>query len=165
MTKKPCLVISNPLDYSFLTARSDGFHLYMLNCTEFGRSLNHQTRLNMKSTTTVGSVLAVALIASALVGCATEKEKQTKLEAQAKINKADAQKIALAKVPGGKLTEGEIEKEKGKLIWSFDIATEGSKDITEVQVNALNGDVVSIEKESPTDEAKEKGQKEKTDKD
>jgi len=43
----------------------------------------------------------------------------------------------------------ELEEEKGKLVWSFDIATPGTKDITEVLVDALTGQVVSTEKETP----------------
>jgi uncharacterized membrane protein YkoI len=101
-------------------------------------------------------ILTAMLAAGVLTGCATEKENKAKLEAQAKVAKADAEKIALAKVPGGKVTEGEIEKEKGKLIWSFDIATPGSKDITEVQVDAQTGAIVSVEQETPAAQAKEK---------
>ncbi len=77
-------------------------------------------------------------------GCATS---QAKLESQAKISKADAQQIALAKVPGGTVKESELEKEKGKLVWSFDFTTPGTKEITEVLVDAMTGEVVGIEKE------------------
>ena len=94
-----------------------------------------------------------------LVGCVSEKEEQAKLEAQAKVSRADAEKTALAKVPNGTIKEGEIEKEKGILIWSFDIATPGTKDITEVGVNAVTGEVVSVEKETAEQEAKEKTNK------
>jgi len=41
------------------------------------------------------------------------------------------------------------------LIWSFDVATPNSKDITEVNVDAVTGEVVSVEKESAESEAKE----------
>ena len=67
-----------------------------------------------------------------------------------------SKKIALAKVPQGKIKEAELEEENGKLVWSFDIATPHSKDITEVQVNAVTGEIVSVEKETPTDQKKEK---------
>jgi len=76
-----------------------------------------------------------------------------------KISKKEAKKIALAKVPGGKIKEGELENEKGKLIWSFDIRAPGTRDITEVQVDAMTGDVVSVENETPADEKKEKAGK------
>jgi len=64
-----------------------------------------------------------ALAASLLAGCATEKQEPARLESQAKVVRADAEKTALAKVPGGTVKEGEIEKEDGKLIWSFDLTT------------------------------------------
>jgi len=106
----------------------------------------------------LSAVAAATLVMALLTGCATEKD-QAKLEAQAKISKAEAQKIALGRVPGGTVKEGEIEKEKGKLIWSFDIATTNRTDITEVNVDALTGQVVSVEKETPKEEAKEKEKK------
>jgi len=67
-----------------------------------------------------------------LSACVTAERKEAKLEAQAKVSRTDAEKIALAKVPDGTIKEGEIEKENGKLIgsvlirhyqliWSFDI--------------------------------------------
>lgn len=99
------------------------------------------------------------MVAGLFVGCASEKserEEGARLEAEAKVSRADAEKAALAKVPNGTVKEGEIEKEKGKLIWSFDVATPGTKDITEVHVDAMTGEVVGMEKEAPKDEAKEK---------
>ena len=96
----------------------------------------------MKIKTIIASVLTLALLGS-FTGC---KSSQAKLQAEAKISRADAEKTALAKVPGGTIKEGELEKEHGKLIWSFDIATAGAKDITEVQVNAVTGEIVSVEK-------------------
>ena len=113
------------------------------------------------------TLLAAAMIAAGVAGCATEKC-CAKLEAQAKVSKEEAQKIALAKVPGGTVKEGEIEEEKGRLIWSFDISTPGSKDITEVAVDAKTGEVVSVDVETPEEQAKEKAEdakKEKKDKD
>ena len=70
--------------------------------------------------------------------------------------KETARQTVLAKVPNGTVKAAEIEKEKGKLQWSFDVATPDSKDITEVNVDAMTGDVISVEKESARSEAKEK---------
>jgi uncharacterized membrane protein YkoI len=88
--------------------------------------------------------------------CKEKEGSEAKLEAQAKITKAEATKIALDKVPGGTIKEGDIEKEKGKLLWSFDIATPGTKDITEVQVDAMTGQVLDVSKESVAEQEKEK---------
>ncbi len=75
--------------------------------------------------------------------------------AKAAIQRAAAEKIALAQVPGGHIKEGELEQEHGRLVWSFDIAQPKSQDIVEVQVDAANGKVVSREIETPADQAKE----------
>jgi uncharacterized membrane protein YkoI len=116
----------------------------------------------------VCSVLAVGLLAGCVSGkcekqtCHNKEAKQAKLMAEAKVAKPDAEKIALGKVPNGTVKEAELEKEHGKLIWSFDITTPDTKDITEVTVDARTGDVVSVEKESAESEAKEAaGEKDK----
>lgn len=102
------------------------------------------------------ALLILTLITAGLTGCVTEQKEQARLAAQAKVSRATAEQAALAKVPGGTIKEGELEKEKGKLIWSFDIATPGSTDISEVAVDAITGEVIGVEKESAKDEEKEK---------
>ena len=114
----------------------------------------------MKMKHIVGSILAAGLVVVTFTACVTEKDKEARLEAKAKVTRTEAERTALAKVPNGTIKTGEIEKEKGKLIWSFDISTPGTSDITEVNVDALTGEVVAIDKESAAAEAKEK-QKEK----
>jgi len=79
----------------------------------------------------------VLLLASA---CATARN--------AKIPRAEAERIALTRVPNGVVKEAELEKEYGRLIWSFDIATLGLADITEVHVDANTGEVVATETEA-----------------
>ena len=109
-------------------------------------------------------LLCSALAAGLLAGCCWEKcehggkngeARQAKLMAEAKVSKETAQASALAKVPNGTVKESELEKEHGKLIWSFDITTPDSKDITEVEVDAITGAVLGVDKESPEDQAKE----------
>jgi uncharacterized membrane protein YkoI len=132
---------------------------------------NTLKRTIMKIKTIVCSMLAASL----LVGCACEKSehhnkeaKQAKLMAEAKVSKDDAEKTALAKVPNGVIKEAELEKEDGKLQWSFDVATTDSKEITEVNVDAITGAVISAKKESTEDAedaAKDKKEKKGGDKD
>ena len=113
----------------------------------------------MKNKNIICSILTLGLVTGGLTACVTEKEnegKEAMLEAQAKVTKADAEKIALEKVPGGTIKQGELEKEKGKLIWSFDITMPGTKDLKEVQVDAISGAIVSVETETPAAEKKEK---------
>jgi uncharacterized membrane protein YkoI len=76
-------------------------------------------------------------------------------ESTPRISEADARTTALAKVPGGAVSSSELEKEHGKLIWSFDIAKVGSKNITEVQVDAKTGKIVSTKIETPDKERRE----------
>ena len=110
----------------------------------------------MKTKHLLSALLLAGLLAGLVPGCASHQETQAKLQAQAKISRVDAEKTALTKAPGGTIQEGELEMEHGKLVWSFDIATPGSKDITEVHVDALTGAVLSAEKETPADQEKEK---------
>src|SRR5258707_15735901 len=108
---------------------------------------------------TASKIPSLAAIASILVfgsslGLASEAT-QAQLQAQAKVSEADARTTALAKVPGGTVSSSELEKEHGKVVWSFDIAQTGSKNITEVQVDAKSGKVVSTKIETPAKEQKE----------
>jgi len=80
---------------------------------------------------------------------------EAELVKQAKITKAEAEQIALAKVSRGIVKSAEIEKEKGHLVWSFDIAQPGIRDITEILVDAKTGKIISTQTESPRDQAKE----------
>jgi hypothetical protein len=111
---------------------------------------NLEKAINMK-------VLPVLVAAFFLVlsSMASADETQAALKAQAKITQADAEKTALAKVPGGKIESSELENEHGKLIWSFDISVPNSVNIAEVQVDAKNGKIVSNKTETPKDQAKE----------
>jgi uncharacterized membrane protein YkoI len=127
-----------------------------------------KTKYQTMKKTILYSLIAI-VAASVLTGCACcekcekhhKEAKQAKMMAQAKVSKDDAQKTALAKVPNSTVKEAEIEKEHGKLVWSFDLTTPDTKDITEVNVDAITGDVVSVEKEAAESEAKEAGEKDK----
>ena len=80
---------------------------------------------------------------------------EAELMKQSKITKAEAEQIALANVPRGIVKSAEIEKEKGRIVWSFDIARPGTNDITEILVDAKTGKIISTQIESPRDQAKE----------
>jgi hypothetical protein len=80
---------------------------------------------------------------------------EAELMKQAKITKTEAEQIALAKVSHGIVKSAEIEKEKGHLVWSFDIARPGTRDITEILIDAKTGKIISTQTESPRDQAKE----------
>ena len=117
----------------------------------------------------IKTVICFALAAGLFAGCASEKgehaenhaKKQAKLMAKVKVSKDDAEKTAMAKIPNGTIKEAELEKEHGKLQWSFDMTTPDAKDITEVSVDAISGDIISVEKESAENEVKEAEDKDK----
>lgn len=102
----------------------------------------------------VGPMVALVALLLIIPGCSTDSPES--LAKQATVSKEQAQITALTKAPGGTIQEGELEKENGRLVWSFDIAVPGTKDITEVQVDARSGEIVSVEKENEADQAKEK---------
>jgi uncharacterized membrane protein YkoI len=108
----------------------------------------------IKSKHTICSALIIAALIGSHVNRATAAD-DPKLLAKAKVTKEQAEKMALDKVPGGTIKEGEIEQENGKLIWSFDIATKGTKDITEVNIDAMTGAVIAVDVEKAKDEAAE----------
>jgi len=146
-----------PADDNKFIWNSGAIHVYVVCFSSWhNASFENIRKPNMKNKVIISGVLAAAIIALGAAGCASEKQEQAELQAQAKISKEQAQQTALAKAPGGTIKEGELEKEKGKLIWSFDITIPDSKDITEVNVDAITGDVVSVEKETPEQQAKEK---------
>ncbi|HYR51490.1 MAG TPA: PepSY domain-containing protein [Candidatus Dormibacteraeota bacterium] len=72
-----------------------------------------------------------------------------------KISLKQARTTALAKVPGGKVAKHELERENGKLIYSFDIRVPKQSGVEEVQVDAMTGEVVSQTHESAVKERKE----------
>jgi uncharacterized membrane protein YkoI len=129
----------------------------------------------------VTKVIALALTAGAAAGAqgasrgATSPKAVTKpatykkdlpdsLMRSAKIKESDAARTALAKVPNGAISSVEIEREGGKLIYSYDIKVAGKSGNDEVNVNAVTGEVVgkvehesaAAEKKEASDEAKEK---------
>jgi uncharacterized membrane protein YkoI len=73
-----------------------------------------------------------------------------------KVSESAAAKTALGKVPNGKISSMELERENGKLIYSYDIKVAGKSGIQEVNVNAVDGSLVGdVEHESAASEAKE----------
>ena len=81
---------------------------------------------------------------------------QSALRREAKISEAAARKTALAAVPGGKVQSHELERENGRLIYSYDIKVAGKSGVEEVNVDAKTGEIVAHEHEDAKAEAKEK---------
>jgi hypothetical protein len=82
-------------------------------------------------------------------------ETKSSLNSPAKITQQAAAKIALVEVPNGKLKSSELERENGRLVWTFHITMPGSANIAEIKVDAKNGALVSSTIETPADQANE----------
>jgi uncharacterized membrane protein YkoI len=74
-------------------------------------------------------------------------EDKVGLWARATFAPDSAIKIALARVPGGTISGGELEEEDGRLIYSFEIKIAGKSGEEEVHVDARTGEVVKQEHE------------------
>ena len=90
-----------------------------------------------------------------------KEESQAALLKEAKISEAEARVTALKEVPTGTVKSEEIERENGKLIYSYDITVPGKAGIDEVNVNAMTGAVVGKSHEGAKAEKKEAAQEAK----
>lgn len=95
----------------------------------------------------------------AATGVSAQEKQDANLVRQAKITLEQAREIAQKKA-AGKIESEELEREHGKLIYSFDIRNSKGT-ITEVQVDAKTGKLVSVKEESKKDEKNEKQQEER----
>ncbi len=82
-------------------------------------------------------------------------ETQAELQKEARMTMADARALAQKTVPAAKIKAGEIEREGGKLIYSFDMKTAGKSGIDEVNIDAMTGTLIANQHETPAAEAKE----------
>jgi uncharacterized membrane protein YkoI len=87
---------------------------------------------------------------SALAQAVKVTEAAPGLLKRAKITADSAIAVAKARLPRGTISAAEIEREGGKLIYSFEFKTAGKSGIDEVNVDALTGKLVgNVEHESP----------------
>lgn len=118
----------------------------------------------MKRYLTLAAITATILMAGASLTIAAPKtrqenneaQEQARLQRQAKITMEQARDVALKRAPGT-VESSELEREHGRLVYSFDIRNSKGT-IDEVQVSALTGKVVRVEHENKKQEAEEKRQ-------
>ena len=109
------------------------------------------------------ALLFIALSTSAsaaALSCSIRPDKDTlpaALQDLAKVTKAEAQKVALAKINASstKIKSNELEVEQGCLVYSFDVAVSGKPGVEEIMVDAGTGKVLSHKHESAKQEAAE----------
>jgi uncharacterized membrane protein YkoI len=98
----------------------------------------------------------VAFLAAVICTASAFAESKRELHAAAKVRESDARKVALGQVPPRSVVESiELEREGGKLVWSYDIRAPASNGTIEVQIDAISGEVANKHNESPKDEAAE----------
>ena len=107
--------------------------------------------------TTLAATMAAALLVPAIVSAQEtyKRELPDSLAKEAKVSEDAAAKTALKRVPKGAIESVELEREKGKLIYSYDIKQPGRSGAEEVNVNAATGKVVARMHESAAAEKKE----------
>ena len=104
--------------------------------------------------------IMTAVVVAGLCAAGSAMADNAALLKEARISEAKAREIALKQAPGT-VKSSELEKEKGTLVWSFDIANARGGGITEVLVSALDGHVVETKAESAKEEAAEKAKEAK----
>ena len=77
------------------------------------------------------------------------------LAKHAKISEDAAAAVARKRVPKGNIEGVELERENGKLMYSYDIKTAGKSGIDEVNVDAVSGRIIGFSHESPAAEKRE----------
>ena len=104
----------------------------------------HSTRNAMYA---IGLVLAMPVAALAQTPASTaapkpKHETQAERQKQATVTLASATATALKTVPGATVKHHELERENGKLIYSFEMKTAGKSGIDEVNIDAVTGATV-----------------------
>ena len=77
------------------------------------------------------------------------------LSKEATVTLDAARSTALGRVKGGVVGSEELEREHGKLIYSFVVVVKGKSGVTEVNVDAKTGKVLNIHHETPAKEKRE----------
>lgn len=104
---------------------------------------------------TSGVAIAFAGAIAVQPASAQGKETQAQLRKSAKITSAKARATALKEVPNGRVQSTELERENGKVVYSFDIKVPGKAGIEEVNIDAVTGAMVAHEHETVKMEKKE----------
>src|SRR5262249_25057059 len=99
--------------------------------------------------------LLVAMVPAANAATSSTTTKPKHHHSTAKVSEQAARATALSEVPNGKVESHELEKENGKLIYSFDIKAPGKSGVQEVNVDAMTGKVLNTHHETAAAEKKE----------
>lgn len=79
-----------------------------------------------------------------------DEQEQAQDPSQAKITAEQAKETALAANPGATITEVELEKERGNLVWGVEFSSG-----VEVEIDAENGQIIGTEQPEPNEAQEE----------
>lgn len=96
-------------------------------------------------------VLVVVMLAAMGATASAQQPRQT----STKISEDSARVVALAKVKGGSVHSSELTRHGRWPVYEFDIQRPGKAGYEEVDVNAMNGKVISRRHETAKQEARE----------
>ncbi len=109
--------------------------------------------------TTTATLFALFVTAFGTAGAQKptyKRDMPARLVKEAKVKEADAVAMARRILPKADIASAELEREGGKLIYSFDMKTPGKDGIDEININAITGKQVGkVQHESGADERKE----------
>ncbi|MBV9491376.1 MAG: PepSY domain-containing protein [Verrucomicrobia bacterium] len=71
------------------------------------------------------------------------------------ISQAQAERIALGKIPGGRVRSAQLQTAKGQRFWAVDVIQPGRTNAREVHVDARTGKILTLQTERPEDQAEE----------
>jgi len=97
----------------------------------------------------------LTIVGSVILASGALAADDPKLVAEAKIKENEARATALAQVRNGTVKSAELEREHGRLIYSYDIEVPGKSGIDEVNIDAMTGKVVAKMHEGATAERNE----------
>ncbi len=113
-------------------------------------------RKEILMTRNIAFIAAVMLVSVCAYAQTTyKKDVPTALAKQANVDEATAAAAARARVPNGTIRSVELEREKGRLIYSYDFTVAGQKGVEEVNVDAATGKVIAAAHESAATERAE----------
>ncbi|MDE1977585.1 MAG: PepSY domain-containing protein [Elusimicrobia bacterium] len=102
------------------------------------------------------TVVSIALLLAAASAFAAAPVKHKKKIHAALLTRKQAYAALAAQVKGAKILEAELERESGRLIWSFDV--EANNGITEIWLDPHTGALIKSQVESARKEAQERRQ-------
>ena len=111
--------------------------------------------MNVQCKAGMALLIGMVVTTSSFQGVALADSAQNSHAIHARITRAQAEKSALGRVPGGKFKGAKLQQENGRPIWSVDIITPLTKKVAAVQVDAQTGRVLSKLAQSPADRAEE----------